>query len=287
AVLFELDQLEQLLHRLANLFALSLPDPQSITNVFLDRHLRKQRVRLEDDADAAFARRKFSNVFTVQNYFARVRHFQTGDDAQDCRLPTTRRAEQHQHFTFRDVEADIFKHTGLAEFLTESDHTRSRRRRRNVRYRFDDLRDQCLFCFHHKSTDYADKNQSTSSQSRARKSTLKIRNEKSASTIAIAFAASIWPSLNFAKMYNGAVCVRPARFPDTRIVEPNSPTARAKVSSAPDTVAPRNDGRVTCQNVCQRVAPIVAEASSSEWLIVSNTGLMTPNASGNVTKIFA
>src|SRR5205823_5550045 len=38
---------------------------------------------------------------------------------------------------------------------------------------------------------------------------------------------------------------------------------------------------------CQRVAPIVAEASSSDALIVSNTGLMTPNARGNVTNMFA
>jgi len=51
--------------------------------------------------------------------------------------------------------------------------------------------------------------------------------------------------------------------------------------------APRSDGNVTCQNVCQRVAPMVAEASSSERLIVPNTGLMTPNASGKVTKMLA
>src|SRR5260370_35491953 len=88
-------------------------------------------------------------------------------------------------------------------------------------------------------------------------------------------------------MQSGAVWVRPARLPETRIVEPNSPTALANVNSAPDTIAPRKDGNVTCQNVCQRVAPMVADASSSERLIVSNTGLMTPNARGNVTKTFA
>src|SRR4030095_6733859 len=109
----------------------------------------------------------------------------------------------------------------------------------------------------------------------------------SAKTMAMALAASIWPSLNLAKIYKGAVWVRPARFPETRIVDPNSPTARAKVSSAPETIAPRRDGKVTCQNVCQRVAPMVAEASSSDLLIVSNTGLITPKASGNVTKTFA
>src|SRR5215203_2149808 len=88
-------------------------------------------------------------------------------------------------------------------------------------------------------------------------------------------------------MYSGAVWVWPARLPETRIVDPNSPTARANVSSAPPNNAPRKLGSVTCQKVCQRVAPIVADASSSELLIVSNTGLITPNASGNVTKMFA
>ncbi len=58
-------------------------------------------------------------------------------------------------------------------------------------------------------------------------------NEKTASTIATALAASTWPSLNFAKMYSGAVWVRPERFPDTRIVEPNSPTDRANVKQSP------------------------------------------------------
>src|SRR5205085_2674538 len=58
-------------------------------------------------------------------------------------------------------------------------------------------------------------------------------------------------------------------------------------SNAPPSRAPRRLGRVTCQKVCHRDAPIVADASSSEVLMVSNTGFITPNASGNVTKIFA
>lgn len=55
---------------------------------------------------------------------------------------------------------------------------------------------------------------------------LKMTKENSASTMATALAASTCPSLNFEKMYSGAVCVRSARLPETRIVEPNSPTAR-------------------------------------------------------------
>src|SRR5262249_39834474 len=52
-------------------------------------------------------------------------------------------------------------------------------------------------------------------------------------------------------------------------------------------IAPRKLGNVTFQKVCQRVAPIVAEASSSEGLIVSKTGLIVPKARGKVTKILA
>src|SRR5215213_908654 len=71
------------------------------------------------------------------------------------------------------------------------------------------------------------------------------------------------------------------------MVEPNSPTARAKVKSAPVTIAPRKEGSVTCQKVCQRVAPMVAEASSRDLSIVSKTDINTPKASGKVTKMLA
>src|ERR1043165_494977 len=131
-MLFELDQLQQFVHSLANLFALSFADPQPVTDVLLDRHLRKQRVRLEDDADTAFARWKFGDVFAVQNHFARVWHFQTRNDAQDRRLATARGAKQHEDFAFRNVEADVFKHAGLAKPFTESEQTGSGRRRRGV-----------------------------------------------------------------------------------------------------------------------------------------------------------
>src|SRR4029079_5133718 len=88
-------------------------------------------------------------------------------------------------------------------------------------------------------------------------------------------------------MYCCSVGVRKPGLPEPKLVEPNSPTARAKVSNAPETIAPRNDGRVTCQNGCQRVAPIVADASSRDARTVSKTGLITPKARGNVTKMFA
>src|SRR5262249_5465999 len=157
------------------------------------------------------------------------------------------------------VKADVFQHLSFFEALADAAHAgRDAGTLFAIRSPGDMQRATVLSQFHFSyHTSWA----SYSSQSRARNSTLKITKESSASTIAIAFAASICPSLNFAKMCTGAVWVRPARLPETRIVEPNSPTARAKVSKAPVTIAPRRLGSVTCQKVCQREAPMVAEAS--------------------------
>src|SRR6266496_1868187 len=285
AVLFQLHQLEQIVDYLLSLSSWPSSNLQSIANVPFHSHAREQRISLENDAHAAFARGKISDVFTVQGYASLIRLFESGDDAKDSGLPTSRRAEQNQRFAFRHFEVDVFKHAGLLESLADALHSCSNPRslfalRSPGHMGLIRVGSQCHFCNH---TSCA----SNSSQSRAKKSTLKITKESRASTIAIALAASICPSLNLAKMYNGAVWVRIARLPETRIVEPNSPTARANVRRAPPTIAPRKLGSVTYQKVCQRVAPMVAEASSSERLIVSKTGLITPNARGNVTKMFA
>jgi hypothetical protein len=80
---FQLHKAEQLVHRFANLLALASSDLQTITNIFLDSHLRKQRVRLKDDADSTFTCRKIGYVFSVEDYLARVWLFEARDDAKD------------------------------------------------------------------------------------------------------------------------------------------------------------------------------------------------------------
>ncbi len=57
SVFGELDQRQQLIHRFSDLLALVFANAQAVTDVLLDCHLWKQRVRLKDDAHAAFTRR--------------------------------------------------------------------------------------------------------------------------------------------------------------------------------------------------------------------------------------
>src|SRR5439155_20196187 len=142
---------------------------------------------------------------------------------------------QHERLALGHVEMDVLEHADLAVLLADAADAGGRRTRGLLaRDRAGGSRILGLRLVGHRAS------YSTSNQSRAKNSKLKMRKENSASTMAIALAASICPSLNLAKMYSGAVCVRSARLPETRIVEPNSPTERAKVSSAPDTMAPRS-----------------------------------------------
>src|SRR6185503_20327107 len=109
AVLFELDEGQQLVHRFADLLAFAFADTQAVTDVLLDRHLWKERIRLKDDPHASFSRGQLGDLFAVQDHFSGVGHLETGDDAQNRRLATACSPKQHQHFTFSDIEADVFE----------------------------------------------------------------------------------------------------------------------------------------------------------------------------------
>src|SRR5688572_17698122 len=189
-MLFQLHQLNQPIDRFSPLLARAMTNLQTVGDVFLDRHARKQRIRLEDDADAAFPCRQIGDILAVQNHAAFVRLFEAGDDAQNSRLAAARSAEQNQRLAFRNVEADVLKHTGLFEALAEAAHTGGHtsslgafRRPRSVRI----VGNQFHLRFHASCA-------SSSNQSRAKNSTLKITNDKSARTIAIALAASRAPA---------------------------------------------------------------------------------------------
>src|SRR5690242_8491059 len=100
---FELDQRQQFVHSLADLFAFTFADAQSVTDVLLDRHLRKQRIRLKDNTHATLSRGQFSYVFAVKYDLARVRHLQSGNDAQDGGLAAAGRTQQYEDFTLSHI----------------------------------------------------------------------------------------------------------------------------------------------------------------------------------------
>src|SRR6185369_373974 len=124
----------------------------------------------------------------MQNYPAAVGLFQSGHDAKNSCLPASGSAQQNQRFAFGDVKADVFEHARFLEPLAEPAHAG-----RDPGFLFPVGRPRHVYVatlgsqFHsrcHASW------VSNSSQSRAKNSTLKITNDKSARTIAIAFAAS-------------------------------------------------------------------------------------------------
>ena len=209
-MLFKLDQRKQLRNSFLDRFALVLAYAQPVTDVFLHGHLRKERVRLKDHSYAAFASRELGHILAVQNHLAGVWLFESGDNSQDCCLPASGRTEQNKSFAFGDVKGNIFEHTGFAKPFANPNNAGSGRLDALLQARMHHILScHCRLSLHSflkSSANWAGTaggsriDQSTSSQSRAKKSTLKIRNENNASTTAIALAASICPSLNLAKI---------------------------------------------------------------------------------------
>ena len=197
-MLFQLHQLEQTIHSLFSFFAGLAADFQSVADILFHGHARKKRVSLKDHADAALASRQVGHVFAVENYAASIRLFEPRDDAQDRGLAAAGSAEQNQRLTLCDIEADIVEHASLLESLAEALHTSRNPRLLLAIGSPGHMHLICVgSCGHFGNHTSCTSN---SSQSRAKNSTLKITKESSASTIAIAFAASIWPSLNLAKI---------------------------------------------------------------------------------------
>ena len=66
--------------------------------------------------------------------------------------------------------------------------------------------------------------------------------------------------------------------------EPNSPTARANASAAPETIAGTRLGRMIRANVCRALAPSDAAASSISRSSSSSTGWTERMTNGSVTN---
>jgi hypothetical protein len=76
-------------------------------------------------------------------------------------------------------------------------------------------------------------------------------------------AVALSPASTAKKMAKGIVCVLPGMLPATISVAPNSPRARAKESTIPETIPGQARGRVIVKKTRGSVAPSVLAASSS------------------------
>ena len=75
-------------------------------DVLLQRHVREQRIVLEDGVDAAPVRRQSLDIGAAQTNFARCRLLEAGDHPQKRCLAAAGGAEHGEEFVLVDIEAD-------------------------------------------------------------------------------------------------------------------------------------------------------------------------------------
>src|SRR5258706_1684609 len=92
-------------------------NPQTEGDVFENRHMAKQRVMLEDEADLAIAKIGARGVLVVNvdRTTARIGSFDTGNNPHQRRLVRTRRAEQRHQFAGCNFEVDVLERGKLVE----------------------------------------------------------------------------------------------------------------------------------------------------------------------------
>ncbi len=98
---------------------------QPEADVLGDRHVREQRVVLEDHVDVPVPRRDQRHVLAVEHHPARRRLLEAGDHPQRRRLPAPARAEHREELAAGDLDRDVVDRERFAEPLAdplEPDH---------------------------------------------------------------------------------------------------------------------------------------------------------------------
>ena len=107
-------------HPLRGLFAADTPHPQPESQILRDRHVRIERVALEDHRHVAVSRRDIVHVPSPDPHLPRVRLLEPRDEAQQGTLPAPRRSHQHHQLAGAHLEVDG-RHGGhVAEALFDA-----------------------------------------------------------------------------------------------------------------------------------------------------------------------
>ena len=88
-------------------------------------------------------------------------------------------------------------------------------------------------------------------------------------------------------MSSGTISETIGRLPAMKMTEPYSPSARANASAKPVSSAGVTIGRMTRRNVCSRVAPRIAAASSTSPCRSSSTGCSVRTTNGRPMNVSA
>src|SRR5256714_7938456 len=128
------DQLLHLAHARHPFLRRPAAHPQAVGDVLGHRHVGKERVVLEDHADAALGGRHARHVPALDQDLAGGRQREAGDEPEDRRLAGAARAQQRQELAVVHGEVHAFhgfhRAVGLREFL-ELQADRRRHVRRN------------------------------------------------------------------------------------------------------------------------------------------------------------
>ena len=118
--LAEADDVEHLERPAAHLVGGDLLGPQTEGDVVVHRHVREQRVLLEDGVDVALVGWDGGDVDTLEQHAAGRRAFEPGDHLQQRGLAAAGRAEQREELTPPDGEVGPFDGDEGAELLAHS-----------------------------------------------------------------------------------------------------------------------------------------------------------------------
>jgi hypothetical protein len=99
--------------------AVGLAQLQAEGHVLAHRHVRVQRVALEDHRDVAVLRLQVVDHLAVDHDLAAGDLFQSGQHAQQRALAAARGADQHDELAIGDVEADAVDNLDLAVGLLD------------------------------------------------------------------------------------------------------------------------------------------------------------------------
>src|SRR5439155_6408917 len=116
----ELDHAQHLIHTVAMLMTWDALHLEPESDVVVDRHVREERVLLEDHVDGSAVRRDRRDFPRLQEDPAFVRHLEARDHPEGRRLATAARPEQREELSFGDGERHVVDGCDLAEALADT-----------------------------------------------------------------------------------------------------------------------------------------------------------------------
>ena len=100
------DQTESLIHPAFDFVSRKLPDPQSESNILKSRHMRKQRIGLENHPGITFAGRLADDGVALDPDVTAIRIEKTRNHAECRCLATTGRPQQTHQLSLRNLQVD-------------------------------------------------------------------------------------------------------------------------------------------------------------------------------------